>query len=94
MKYIVISHELADGVVQEIPVLFPLDLMHSVVAEAIMAKMLQHKAQIVAAGEMTFGSAPMCFGHSTSLNVNSRGPDDAALVYFHDMTHGLERKSP
>lgn len=74
MKYIVF--ETPRG---EAPVLFPHDFTHSWVAGEL------RPMRPVSAGflEMTAAGEIRCFGHSSSLNLASRGEADTALVRRH-----------
>ncbi|PIW25904.1 MAG: hypothetical protein COW30_17930 [Rhodospirillales bacterium CG15_BIG_FIL_POST_REV_8_21_14_020_66_15] len=74
MKYIVFAS--ARG---EAPVLFPHEFTHSWVAGEL------KPLKPVSAGfvELTAAGAIRCFGHSSSLNLPSRGETDAALVSAH-----------
>jgi len=73
MKYIVFRTPRGEA-----PVLFPHEFTHSWVAGEL------KPLTVIAAGfvEMTDG-VPRCFGHSSSLNIASRGQQDAALVLAH-----------
>lgn len=73
MKYIVFKTPRGEA-----PVLFPHEFTHSWVAGEL------KPLTVVSAGfvEMTDG-LPRCFGHSSSLNVASRGQQDTALVLAH-----------
>lgn len=73
MKYIVFKS--ADG---EAPVLFPHDFTHSWVAAEL------RPLTVVSAGFCEIQNGRIaCFGHSSSLNISSRGAVDAALVQAH-----------
>jgi hypothetical protein len=91
MKYIVVRHRIAGtSTVQDLPFIFPLDIVHLKMFEQ-MNSLLGKDAHVIAAGEVQFSvKAPFCFGHSSSLDASSRGTKDAELMYFHDCTHGLE----
>jgi|TARA_R110002124_G_scaffold281554_1_gene455949 hypothetical protein len=74
MKYIVFTS--ARG---EAPVLFPHEFTHSWVAGEL------RPLKPVSAGfvEMAADGQIRCFGHSSSLNLPSRGAADAELVHRH-----------
>ena len=75
MKYIVFA---ASGGA-EAPVLFPHSFTHSWVAGEL------RPMRPISAGflEMTAAGEIRCFGHSSSLNLASRGEADTALVRRH-----------
>lgn len=74
MKYVVFAAPRGDA-----PVLFPHDFTHSWVAGEL------RPLKPVSAGfvEITATGDIRCFGHSSSLNLPSRGETDAALVRTH-----------
>lgn len=90
MKYVVL--EVKQKVLSiEIPIVFPSLLIHSEVAESI-----QHSIKInhgwdsvpIAAGDF----CPIdchCSGRSTTLNLDSRGKKDSALIHMNDYGSGL-----
>jgi hypothetical protein len=74
MKYIVFTSPRGEA-----PVLFPHEFTHSWVAGEL------RPMKPVSAGfvEMSADGAIRCFGHSSSLNLPSRGETDATLVRRH-----------
>lgn len=89
MKYVVLRHTLADGLVQDIPVIFPRELEHADVA-AVMAVLLKGSGpNVVAAGECQLDAAPWCMGESLRLGVPSRRNADSRLIFMHDRDHGV-----
>lgn len=91
MKYIVVSISMGPNLVKEIPIIFPNDLVHANVFEAI--KTMKHlgEAKIVSAGELSsLGITSECHGQSTSLKgVVSRETTDTKLIQNYDYFHGL-----
>lgn len=89
MKYIVLRTQGEDPE-WEIPVIFPKELVHQHVAEAVATILRTHHqidAQPVAAGECAV-RLPRVGGNSESLKLASR-PQDKILVETHDYLHGL-----
>lgn len=94
MKYIVLK-QIGKHFSREVPIIFPNELVHSVVAEAIMDALEKegHKTgfDVVSAGE--FSSMDIqadCNGKSTTLNVKSRGDVDSRMITMYDYLHGIE----
>ena len=94
MKYVVIRRTLGT-VVQEFPVIFPDDLPHRDVAEAIgfVVSRLPPKDTVVngpvSAGQVIFEKAPHCYGWSAGLTLDSR-PTDSTLIFTMDSTNGIQ----
>lgn len=92
MKYIIIQTD-KNGIKQNFPIIFPADLVHSEVAQAITSGRVEDMlgAQVISAGflsshEMT----PNCHGRSESIGVDSRGKVDSEIIMFNDTDGGLE----
>lgn len=86
MKYVVFQVSLTDDHNLEIPVVFPGNLVHSIVTEDFINALQKHfpskVIRPISAGflsSMVFGGV-MCHGDSESLKLNSRGPEDDALL--------------
>lgn len=114
MKYLVLRRTWKDSpeeakeapspaMYQEMPVIFPKDMIHSRVADALIT-MLKADSQVnpevgevkieaVAAGEVVWPiqEEPHCGGFSETLGLKSRGKEDAELIRFLDYSHGLGR---
>lgn len=96
MKYIVAVRTIGQ-VRQEFPVIFPDDILHADMDEAVKAMLLAlplprgaHIDKTVAAGFVIFDSAPRCFGQSTGLDLASRGTVDGTLFHTYDSTNGIK----
>lgn len=92
MKYVMLKVELMDGLTESLPFIFPNNLTHSVVAEAMCKAVQQERGKVpvvISAGYVAPLRAVRTFGDSESLNVKSR-PEDAFIVQFHDYSQGLE----
>lgn len=105
MKYIILKvTDYADNttepdLVREIPFIFPDICIHSDVAE-YMTRMLRRERpdgrlreiEAVSAGfihSMSIGGKGACNGKSETLNLNSRGDQDTALISTFDYLHGI-----
>lgn len=88
MKYIVFQHDIA-GIKQEIPIIFPNNLVHLEVAKAL-TKVIG-SSRIVAAGEFssTDIEADSIGGESTTIGIKSRKMQDKKLIWGIDYTQGL-----
>lgn len=92
MKYIVV--QIRNGeTVREWPIIFPDMMVHKQIAETIKCHLMRHHdqdARIVAAGLFScFGGEVRCFGESETLNIESRGNEDAKLIKMFDYLHGI-----
>lgn len=90
MKYIVLACRMTNDATLELPVVFPNNLVHREVADALVPCVQKHfpgkAVTVVSAGEISstvFGS-DMCHGRSDTLNMNSRGAEDDALLMMND----------
>lgn len=74
---------------RKIPVLFPIDLTHRAVAEAILPLLWRNyeTATPSSAGDFDPRSG-RCSGLSESLNVMSN-PDDSQVIEMYNFTHGI-----
>ena len=91
MKYICFETTLG-GEKQKIPIIFPKQLVHALVAEALIPCLIKHGYQIepVSAGEVNiFGTEVTCYGKSETLKLHS-DPRDAAIIHNHDYCFGLD----
>lgn len=96
MKYIVLRRTLGKGkdpMLQDIPIIFPEQLIHADVAAALTAPDGPLEgATAVSAGDLpsfSFSTKPFCGGKSTTLNLESRGESDDALIRQMDYFHGI-----
>jgi len=91
MKYIVL--QIRNGeTVREWPIIFPDMIVHSDIANVIQKHLyLQNQdSRVIAAGLVSFfGSQVRCFGESETLNIESRGNEDAKLIKMFDYLHGI-----
>ncbi len=83
MKYIVMQRKVG-GTVRHVPVIFPNELVHRHVAEALLklpGNPYQFLNKVASAGDVTveLGSVA-CSGGSTTLNIKSRGVVDERLI--------------
>lgn len=80
MKYIMLEVPMGT-LVERMPIMFPNNLVHSIVAEALLAHPTLKHAKVVSAGE--FSSLDLVgvsfHGKSTSLKLIAREDDDAFL---------------
>lgn len=90
MKYIVVSKTVG-SITREFPILFPNDLSHVDVANALMVNCPELKhGTVVGAGEMSAMCIDAdCSGRSSTLNVNSREDRDNAAFEMRDYTGGI-----
>jgi hypothetical protein len=92
MKYICFETTLG-GEKQKIPIIFPKQLVHAMVAEAMIPCFAAHGLGIllpVSAGEVTiFGTEITCHGKSETLKLHA-DPRDAATIHNHDYCFGLD----
>lgn len=96
MKYVMLRCSDA-GVTQELPIIFPGELVHKLVVDALLP-MLQgehrfERVEVVGAGEARILCAS-CSGSSSTLQVPSRGNVDKAVIQLHDYAHGLILDGP
>lgn len=90
MKYVMFETMIA-GVARNIPIIFPEEMVHSIVAEAMERAFIEHgwKTCVVSAGELTVEAADV-EGKSETLSVLSRGARDQAIINRVDLFHGIE----
>lgn len=90
MKYIVMQVNHA-GMTREFPVLFPAELGHIDVFDALRTKCPElTQATAVSGGEISsLNIEPGCYGRSSTLNVNSREKVDDQLITMRDYNAGI-----
>lgn len=89
MKYVMLRRKYTDGLIQDIPIIFPNMLVHADVAIAIRDVMYKYwpDIEIVRAGEYNISSSETS-GSSESLELTS-AIKDGDLILGHDYFHGL-----
>ncbi|OCJ46351.1 hypothetical protein [Serratia sp. 14-2641] len=90
MKYIMLRVD--KPMAREIPIIFPDNLVHADVANAmrmLVAYPGMANATVVSAGYCNLNLSVECHGKSTTLNVSSRETDDNIVINTYDYTHGL-----
>lgn len=96
MKYIVFKAKFGD-IEKEYPIIFPNDLVHAEVYEAIACRMKPFslmKTEPVSAGELSSldildSDISFTSGKSETLNIESRRYRDKVLIHNYDYEHGL-----
>lgn len=92
VKYIMFQHVI-DDVPQLIPIIFPNNLVHALVAATMVACFDAHGLKDVlpvSAGEITiFGTEIETSGESKTLRLKARS-EDAAVIHNYDYFHGIE----
>jgi hypothetical protein len=91
MKYIMFEHEI-EGQKQLIPIIFPEQLVHELVARYMNVCFVRHGFQTkpVSAGFISvFGTKLTCSGNSETLKLESKS-SDAAVIHNYDYTCGTE----
>lgn len=93
MKYVVMRVKVASDQYREMPFIFPNMCVHSEIADSIKENLaLVHQwldVETVAAGEVSLFTANIqCGGHSSTLDLKSRGEQDELLIRMMDYTHG------
>jgi hypothetical protein len=91
MKYIIFKTTLG-GQDQLLPIIFPNQLVHALVAEAMIPCLIKHgyPTEPVSAGTVTiFGTEVTCGGKSETLKLKAL-PGDAAVIHNHDYCFGLD----
>lgn len=90
MKYIVFRIS-QNGFERDVPIIFPNQLVHAIVAVSMMDCLKQHFEKFVirpvSAGTVNVPIAE-CSGESETLNLNSRHNDDN-LIAMYDYFHGI-----
>lgn len=92
MKYIMLRRKYSDGLIQEIPIVFPSMLVHADVAVAIRDALYKYwpDIEIVRAGELGFiCETGWTSGKSESLGLES-DPEDCNIILGHDYFHGIK----
>src|SRR4029077_13947602 len=92
MKYVRLRTTI--GVDRDIPVIFPDEMVHDIVATAMIDAMKKHgwkNVGVISAGDISFAEAEdiTCSGSSETLKKKSRGVYDAKIIYTHDYLHGM-----
>lgn len=92
MKYVVFRIP-GETISQEVPVIFPDQFVHSLMAEALQQAIVAHlpeggNVEVVSAGDIRIRNA-ICSGKSSTLQLRSRGKD-TFLVLTMDHLHGLD----
>jgi hypothetical protein len=82
MKY------LDNNMVQNIPIIFPSDLVHDDVAIACRSINGLENTDIVSAGDYDIIDN-LCYGESETLNIKSRLEEDSAIILTYDYVHGI-----
>lgn len=90
MKYIVIEKSVGP-LTREFPIVFPNELSHIDVAEALLKKCSElNGGTIVGAGELScMDIDPNCYGRSATLNVNSWEELDDRSFAMRDYNWGI-----
>ena len=93
MKYIVMQRKIGD-MIQEIPIIFPAQLVHKHVAQALLklpGNPYNFINKVASAGEVTFDNDSItCYGESETLNIKSRGLEDVELIEMIDYGGGIK----
>lgn len=98
MKYIMVQHDIGNGVIQKLPIIFPKQLVHRFMAQAIVPY-LRHRhgfdnVEVVSAGECNLvGACVVCSGESETLKLKA-APGDADIIMTFDYTQGLDDLEP
>jgi hypothetical protein len=79
MKYLVLRRTWC-AYTQEVPIIFPKDLMHSQVFDSVKSVVGMEDAEVISAGFLHMLNAPYCYGNSDTLRATSRGAIDAAMI--------------
>lgn len=89
MKYIVLSHRIGD-VIQEIPIIFPENLVHSIVADAMNAALSHHGFKKVVCDRAGDCIVTECVtgGRSSTLGLEG-DKEDHTLIELNDVLHGI-----
>lgn len=88
-KYIVLEIKTGD-VKREWPIIFPDMMVHKQVAQWMLQREHELKPKVISAGLVSFfGGEVLCHGMSETLNIESRGAEDAKLIKMFDYLHGI-----
>ena len=79
MKYIVLKRTWY-SFIQEIPIIFPVELNHKNIFDAVKDVDGMEDAVLVSAGFLNILHAPHCFGNSDTLHTTSRGVIDSNII--------------
>jgi hypothetical protein len=91
MKYVMLRCRIG-SITKMVPIIFPNELVHQDVAEAITHLIgMKHgwDAEVVGAGEVGGLDVSACSGGSETLSVSSR-KEDASVINGYDYWHGIE----
>lgn len=92
MKYIMLEWKAEDGsFTQKIPVIFPSQLVHSLMAKHVSEALKEHgfpEAKAVSAGSIKLHDASV-FGDSETLKLES-SEDDEATILTYDLFQGID----
>jgi hypothetical protein len=86
MKYVMLQTQIGD-MKQAVPIIFPKQLNHIDVADAIRKLEGMENAQVVSAGECNVRG--QCGGRSPTLSLDSRGKEDDEIINTIDYMQGL-----
>jgi len=96
MKYIVMVRKVG-GMTREVPVLFPSELVHRHVADALLklpGNPYGFENRVAAAGDVTLGIGTVeCGGRSSTLNIGSRGEADERLIEMCEYGAGVKAQA-
>ena len=91
-KYIVLEIKTGD-VKREWPIIFPDMMVHKQIFQYMKNLLGCHhdlNSRVIAAGSVSFfGGEVICHGMSETLNIESRGAEDAKLIKMFDYLHGI-----
>lgn len=95
MKYVILEIPIGkSGLLRDVPIIFPEELVHSDVANLMARCPGMATARPIAAGflsSMSVGGTGACYGESESLGkLKSRGQIDDQLISMMDYTHGVK----
>ena len=95
MKYIMFESDLGAELKQYIPVIFPNNIVHSIVSDFMLAALAEHQfeCKVRSAGFVRFdattrGILVTCSGESETMGVKSH-PEDGDIIEMNDYAHGL-----
>ena len=86
MKYVMLKRRISKGASQLVPILFPDNLTHKTVAEAVRRMPELREATIHSAGFA--GVDVVCHGASETLNIRAHKDDDGVINSM-DYLHGI-----
>lgn len=90
MKYVMLKRTNPKGGSQLLPVIFPNELAHADVAEALCERMETKKfdLEVVSAGDFCM-LTKQATGKSTTLKLKADRERDSQIIANHDYAHGL-----